>query len=240
MIGFRAALALADKRPDDVVRVYLAEDRVKPFSRLLERLAQRKIAYHIVGDEELDKVAGSMHHEGVCVMAKPRAAIDLEALITRTAAEKTTALVYLDKVENPNNVGAIVRVLAHFAAPALLYAAADPRTFRSSAVARTAEGGSEHVDLLEPLDPRFAITALKKKAKLTIIATSGYAETSLYDIEMPRRALFLFGAEADGLSEDLAALADHTVAIPGSGWVESLNVACAATAVLAEHARQHR
>lgn len=240
VIGFRAALALAERRPDDVVRGYLAEDRVRPFSRLLERLAARKIAYHVVGDEELDRVAGSMHHEGVCLMARPRPPATLAGLVKRARDEDPAAMVYLDRVENPNNVGAIVRVLAHFAAPALLYAAADPRTFRSSAVARTAEGGSEYVDLFEPPDPLAAIRALQDKAGLTVIATSGYAETSLYEIELPRRALFLFGAEAEGLSQPLLDAADHVVSIPGSGWVESLNVACAATAVLAEHARLHR
>jgi TrmH RNA methyltransferase len=234
VIGLRAAEALVAQRPDDVVRAYLHESLVRPFARALERWAALKIAYHVVDEVTLDRVSGSMHHEGICLLAKPRPPLsEAELLAGVTEDEAPLALLFLDQVDNPNNVGAIVRVAAHYGVPAVLYTATDPRTFSSSAVHRTAEGGAEHVALMEPADPRATLEALRA-AGLALIATSGRAAEALHDRPLPARAVFLLGSERDGLTPEVLALADRVVAIEGSGWIESLNVACATTAVLAE------
>lgn len=234
VIGLRAAEALVAARPDDVVRAYLHESLVRPFARALERWAALRIAYHVVDEVTLDRVSGSMHHEGICLLAKPRPPLTEPELLEGVRADDAPlALLFLDQVDNPNNVGAIVRVAAHYGVPAVLYTAVDPRTFSSSAVHRTAEGGAEHVALMEPADPRATLEALRAEG-LALIATSGHAAEALHDRPLPARAVFLLGSERDGLTPEVLALADRVVAIEGSGWVESLNVACATTAVLAE------
>ncbi len=238
VIGLRAAEALIAARPGDVVRAYLAEHLTRRFARAMEGWASRRIAYHLVDQETLDRVAGSMHHEGVCLLARPRPPLDADALVARAAATDPIPLLFLDQVDNPNNVGAIVRAAAHFGVPALMYSAADPRTFRSSAIHRTAEGGAEQVALVEPPDPLATLRALAD-AGLELVATAGDAPTSLYDAPLPRRAVFLLGSEHAGLSRPIRALARRVVAIPGTGWVESLNVACATSAILGEWWRQH-
>lgn len=238
VIGLRAAEALIAARPRDVVRAYLAEHLVRRFARAMEGWAAHRVAYHLVDEETLDRVAGSMHHEGVCLLARPRPPLDAEELVARAAATDPIPLLFLDQVDNPNNVGAIVRVAAHFGVPALMYSAIDPRTFRSSAIHRTAEGGAEQVALVEPADPLATLRALAD-AGLTLVATAGDAAQSIYEAPLPRRAVFLLGSEHDGLSHRVRDLAERVVAIPGTGWVESLNVACATAVVLGEWWRQH-
>src|SRR5688500_13168847 len=98
--GKNAVLALFDARPDDVRRAFVTERALGDLGPLLRELAKRRIAYRVVGDAELAKVAGAQHHEGVCLVAKPRAAPDDGAILRREGA-----IVFVDGVENPHNVG---------------------------------------------------------------------------------------------------------------------------------------
>ena len=78
-----------------------------------------------------------------------------------------------------------------------------------------------------------------KKAGFTTYATSSHKGVSLYEAPLAPRSVIMLGAERDGLSAKLMEGADALLMIPGSGQVESLNVASSAAVLLAEHWRQH-
>jgi len=234
--GRKACEALFAARPDAVQRAFFDEGTAGAFGELMRSLAQRRRPYRVVEPAELDKVAGTRHHEGVCLVADPieppRADAILEAL-----GERPARWVFMDGVSNPHNVGAILRVAAHFGESAVA-ALPDELPAISGAVARIAEGGAEHVPALRWPDPGRALERLADYGFATV-ATVVSGGTSLYEIELPRRVVFLLGAEREGVSEAALAAADLTVTIPGTGDVESLNVATAAAVLLAEHARLH-
>src|SRR5690606_37911850 len=118
--GRNACLALFARRPDDVRRVFVREDVARKIGEVLRELARRRLPYRIVSDEELAKVAGSQHHEGICFYARPLPAPDEAALLAPfRAGDRAGCLLYLDGVENPHNVGAILRTAAHFGCVAL-------------------------------------------------------------------------------------------------------------------------
>jgi TrmH RNA methyltransferase len=73
-----------------------------------------------------------------------------------------------------------------------------------------------------------------------IVATSSHTDRSIADAELPPRVVVMFGSEGEGLSARLAKKADLNLAIPGSGALESLNVACASSVVLWELWRRGR
>ena len=80
--------------------------------------------------------------------------------------------------------------------------------------------------------------ATLRAAGLTVLATAGDGEVGLYDAPVDGRTAWLFGNEAHGLPDDLAALADHRVSIPIHGRAESLNLSTAAALCLYESARR--
>jgi TrmH family RNA methyltransferase len=88
-------------------------------------------------------------------------------------------------------------------------------------------------------DPTALIEALRV-AGLQVLATTLDGELSLDDADLSRPTAWLFGAEAHGLSTDVAALADARVRIPMSGSAESLNVAAAASICLYQSSRALR
>ena len=196
-------------------------------------MARRRLPYRVVGDAELMKVAGSQHHEGMCVVVSPRRPLEEAAFFARLP--NVARMVYLDAVENPHNVGAVLRTAAHFGALALA-GSRDRLPTPSGATARVAEGGAEHVPMLRWADPLGSLAALAPR--FTLVATAHDASQSLYQADLPERCVFLLGAEGQGLSREVRALAKFAVAIPGTGAVESLNVSVAAAILLAEHYRR--
>jgi TrmH RNA methyltransferase len=226
--GRHAARALFERGADRVLRVYLVDELVRPFGDLLHACAARRRPYKVVEAVELERLTESRHHEGICIVAAPAPPRPLAELL---AAPGPAALVALAGVENPHNTGAILRTAAHFGARGVLVERAPKRL--PPVVYRTAQGAAEWVEVVATADLGAAL-AEARRAGFTICATSSHGGADLFAAEIPPRAVILLGAEDAGLSPALASAADLTLRIPGSGHVESLNVAASAAVLLGE------
>jgi TrmH RNA methyltransferase len=98
------------RRPDDVVRIAYARSARKPLAEALRMAARRRIAYQELDPEALAGLAEAEHHEGVCVLARPRPAPTLDAVAR--AQGPGGVLVALDGVNNTHNVVSILHSAA--------------------------------------------------------------------------------------------------------------------------------
>ena len=233
--GLNAVQAVFAHRPDAIRKVYLLESRIPQLQPLLAWCVKQRIGYRVVEEADLGKLAASSHHEGVVadvLRAEPQSLADwLQSL----PAGPVLAL-WLDGVGNPHNFGAILRSAAHFGVSAILQP--DDSTLAvSGAAARVAEGGAEHVPLLRMPERGEALAALRA-AGFTLAATVVRGGEDLFSTGLPQRLVYVMGAEGEGMDHDLVEACDLQLSIPGSGKVESLNVA-AATAVFLAHWRHH-
>lgn len=223
-------------RPDDIRRVYVTEAVLPRFKDVLKFCAERRLAYHVKTDEDLDQVAETVHHDGVLFLArrqKESRVADMLAWAERLKPGQRSLIVLLENVKNPHNLGAILRVCAHFGVPWVLRAGQTPAL--SPAAMRTAEGGAEHCSVVGTDDAGLDATLARLQALgFRLLATSSHATLALGREALPARAVVMFGSEGEGLTKGLMQRADDVVAIPGSGVLESLNVACAASVVLWE------
>ncbi len=229
--GKNACRALWRARPDDVRRVYVTEAQVALFGDVLKECARRRVAYHVKTDADLDQIAETVHHDGVLFLARalmPKRPADVIGWASRT--QGPAALVLLEGVKNPHNLGAILRVCAHFGVPFVL--AAGETAALSPAAMRTAEGGAEYCALV-PCGSGLELLETLRALGFVAVATSSHTNASVAD-GLPPRAVVMLGSEGEGLSQRLMARADVAVQIPGSGALESLNVACASSVVLWE------
>lgn len=236
--GENACRAVIALRPEDVLRVFLLESRVDAMRGELRALADRRLPYRVVPREELDRIAGGVHHEGVCVFARDLYPMGLAELERRVrATEGPLSLLYLDSVRNPHNLGAILRSAAHFGALAVLGPEKGSPEL-GPAASRVAEGAAEHVPIVRLADPERDLRRLGSSG-LSLVGTDSEASASIFDEALPARAVLLLGAEREGLSRRALARCDLVVRVPGTGAVQSLNVSAAAAVVLAEHRRQN-
>ncbi len=237
--GVHACLALFEKRPEDLIRVYLDESNLKMFKKVLKWCAEHKKAYHLIPASELDKVSDSVHHEGVCFLAKALPTLrETDVLSLLSNKNDKICLLYLDGVQNPHNVGSILRSAAHFGISYILGEKGKLPNLTPSAC-RIAKGGAEVVKLVILDRPEDTLKKLKKLG-FSFIGTSSHKGVSLYQFDFPSRSIIAMGGETMGLSPACVAVEDHQIEIPGTGEVESLNVSVATSLCLGEYYRQHQ
>ncbi|MDR1420782.1 MAG: RNA methyltransferase, partial [Treponema sp.] len=244
--GFNAVKAAADYHPEKINRLFLREDRLKFFSGLCGQLAERKRPYKFCEDEELERVCGSAHHQGVVAMIVEPVTEHLGREDLETwAREKKTGIV-LCSVGNDHNLGAIVRSAAFFDCSYVVIPADDPGACLSTSSYRVAEGGMEHVTIRRTEN---AAAFLKEAAPfLLTIGTDVRARRRIRDLpgivteakagktggpERPGMVLVL-GNEESGLPRAVKDACFVLLRIPGTGLMESLNVAQAAALFLHE------
>jgi TrmH family RNA methyltransferase len=142
-------------------------------------------------------------------------------------------LVMLDGIQDPGNVGTIIRSAAGAGADAVLLSAqcADPWSPRTL---RAAMGAHFALDIHAHCDLERAARAFEGR----VIATSGREGVAPHELRLTGRVALVFGSEGAGLSEPLTKAAHAVVSIPLAGGVESLNVGAAAAVILFERVRQ--
>jgi TrmH RNA methyltransferase len=234
--GLNACLALFARRAASVRKVWLLEDRIPELKAVLAYCVKNRLGYTIVEPEDLERLSGSAHHEGVVFGALPLAEWPLSTWLQELPKGPALAL-WLDGVGNPHNLGAILRSSAHFGVSGLLLSK-DSNLHLSGASARVAEGGAEFVPMVRLGRPENAFEQLRA-AGFTIAATVVRNGTSLFKAKLPERLVYILGAEQSGVDSVLAQASALRLAIPGRGAVESLNVASAASVLMAEWLRQH-
>jgi len=232
LYGWNAVQALFDKRPQALRKLYLAEALIPRLQPLLKWCVSNRVGYRVVEEGDLNKLAATTHHEGVVADVLRAPMLELGEWLDSLPAGKPVLALWLDGVGNPHNFGAILRSAAHFGVAGLLLPPGASLAL-SGAAARVAEGGAEAVPLVRlPALPQ-AMEALRG-AGFGLAATLVEGGDDLFATELPARLVYVMGAEGEGMDRDLAQACDQQVSIPGSGAVESLNVA-SATAVLLSH-----
>jgi RNA methyltransferase, TrmH family len=142
--------------------------------------------------------------------------------------------VLLDGVQDPGNVGSILRSAAA-AGIKKVYCSAGTAFCWSPKVLRAAMGAHFVLDIHENVD----LAPLVKASPIAVLATSGYARNKLYEVDLRRPVAWIFGHEGQGVADDLLSMATEQVVIPHLGQVESLNVAACAAVCFFEQLRQN-
>ena len=237
LYGLNAIRAVYARRPHAIRKVYLAEQRIPQLQPLLKWCVANRVGYRVVEDSDLQKLAASSHHEGVVAEVLREEPAPLTTWLRDLPAGPQCAL-WLDGVGNPHNLGAILRSAAHFGVSAILLPKHSTLAL-SGAAARVAEGGAEAVPFVRLGREDNAIAQLHG-AGFGLAATVVRGGAELFGHELPSRLVYVLGAEGEGMDPALVAACDLQLSIPGSGAVESLNVASATAVFLAEWARRVR
>jgi TrmH RNA methyltransferase len=221
--------ALFERDPRRVERLFF-EDRVKSeVGSFCRTLARARKPYRQVDQAELARVAGTLLHGGVVAIAAPQPLAEFDRSAVRIWAKNCKPLLILDGIGNPHNLGAIARSAAFFGIERMVLADRPEQALPSDASYRVAEGGLEHLDLHRAPLPA---TLIELRPAYRVIGTTlGHGRVPGRLESGPPVAL-VFGNEETGLGPATIAACDQIWSIPGSGRVQSLNVAAAAAILL--------
>lgn len=229
IVGRNACLALFQSRPADIQKVTISRKCRSHFPDLEEFCCQTNRPIKFSDDVELERIAAGKHHEGIAILAVPRRQLTLNEVLRA----KPAAALLLDGVGNPHNVGAIIRVCGFYGVTALFIAEHGAPQLSSAAI-RIAEGAAEFVGVVFVDSAATCLNRLTEEG-FTPVTTSPRAKLHLADLPRIQRPVYVFGAEGSGLSNDILKTGHHEVSLPGSGKVESLNVACSVAVVLSDY-----
>lgn len=152
---------------------------------------------------------------------------------TAVPAKLAQSAVLLDNLQDPGNLGSILRSAA---AAGIEYVFCSKGTVFawSPKVLRAGMGAHFVLEIVENAD----LPSILRNTDMPILATSSHAERRIYDIDLTQPVGWLFGHEGQGVSAELLDSATHKVSIPHLGRVESLNVAASAAVCFFEQVRQ--
>jgi len=226
--GIHAALALAKHRPKAIHRVHFLPENKKVLGPLFKATAAQKRPYRQGEANDLDKISGTVHHEGVVVVADPLPTYPVGP--RRTFLNESKRIIALDGVTNPHNVGAIIRSMAWFGCDALLVNNGHPSV--NPAAVRISQGGAETVPCIRTPKLMETIGWLREH-NFTVLAADQNGKKLTQDLRQIERLCLVLGSETRGLSQAVARACTQRISIPGTGAVESLNVSVAASVLMA-------
>lgn len=228
---------LIQARPKDVNVVYLAAGDTGAALRELFSLCRgRGIDVEERDRGELDALAGAeARHQGVVAIAGEYAYADLDQLLEDLEGQ-TTLLVVLDGVQDPRNLGAIVRSAQALGAHGVVIGK-DRAAPVTAVTVKAAAGATEHIPIARVTNISRALETLKERGVWTVgaVVTDGSAPEK---VDLTGPIALVLGAEGKGLRPLVERGCDHRVLIPMTGRVASLNVSVAAGILLNEARRQ--
>lgn len=230
--GLPAVRALFEHDPNRAERLFYDERMTPLVGGFCKILAARHKPYRKVSTEELTKIAGSPLHGGILAVTKPKPVHLFDPEEARLWARAGKPLLILDGIGNPHNLGAIARTMAFFGLERLVVSDHPGQALPSEAAFRVAEGGLEWLDLYRA--PKLPAVLKRLKAHYRIIGTALGAHRPLEQVlsKSDKPLAVILGNEEEGLPPATLAACDEVATIPGSGKVQSLNVAATAAILI--------
>lgn len=236
VFGRRAVLeALKGQRA--LNKILLQEDAAGgSLTEILAVARDQRVIVQKVPKAKMNEIVGERSHQGVIAYTSAKNYVDLEELIQKARAKKPGLLVVLDGIEDPHNLGSILRV-ADGAGAAGVIIPKRRAVALTGTVAKASAGALEHVDVARVSNIGQTLLRLKE-AGFWVIGTSPEAPQMYWQVDYTMPVAVVIGAEGAGISRLTAERCDVLVGLPMNGQVNSLNAGVATGILLYEIVRQ--
>jgi TrmH family RNA methyltransferase len=218
-----------------VVEVFATFAASEEYVALGKAVVEAGLPWQVADDDAVASLCGAVAPQGIVAVCR-YLDVPLEQLLDETPRP----LVVCADVRDPGNAGTVIRTADAAGASGVVLAGHSVDPYNDKTV-RATVGSLWHLPVALDSDPADVVRRARS-AGLTVLAADGAGERDLFEVEesglLDAPVAWLFGNEAWGLPDELAALADHRVAVPIHGRAESLNLATAAAVCLYSSARR--
>lgn len=238
LYGIHAVEEALVARSRSLDHVEVARERHDQRLQAVIDLARREgVSLRFVPREQLDRLARTKSHQGVVAVVAGKSYSPLDEILAHKKSEHSF-IVVLDGVEDPHNLGALIRTADGAGADGVVIperraAAVNPTVVKASA------GASEHVNIARVVNLARTLEQLKEH-NLWIVGLDERGDRSYDELDYRMDCAIVLGAEGYGLHDLVRKKCDYLVSIPMAGKVPSLNVSVAGAVVMYELARQRR
>lgn len=233
----RNAVMEAFRSGKTIDRVYVLKGcQDGPINSILREARKHDTLVNFVAKERLDQMSETGKHQGVIASAAAYAYAEVEDML-KLAEEKGEPpfLFLLDDIEDPHNLGAIIRT-ANLAGAHGVIIPKRRAVGLTATVARTSAGALNYTPVAKVTNLSATIEELKEKGLWFVCADMG--GTTMYDLNLTGPIGLVIGNEGDGVSRLVKEKCDFVVSIPMKGEIDSLNASVAAGVLAYEIVRQ--
>ncbi len=218
-----------------VAEVFATEQASEEYAALRKAVDDAGIPWQLAEDDAVGSLSGAVTPQGIVAVCR-FLDVELDAVLD---AESRTLVICAD-VRDPGNAGTVIRCADASGADAVVLAGNSVDPYNDKTV-RATVGSLWHLPI-SLYDDAADVVRRAQADGFVVLAADGAGDTDLFEAEesglLDGRVAWLFGNEAWGLPDELAALADHRVSIPIYGRAESLNLSTAAAVCLYAGARR--
>ncbi|MBI3448505.1 MAG: 23S rRNA (guanosine(2251)-2'-O)-methyltransferase RlmB [Acidobacteria bacterium] len=237
VVGIHAVLGAMAGGARTLNRILVEKGKGGPrFREIFDAAKRAGIPIEEVDRDRLDRLAGGSRHQGVAATAAAAAYTPLEEVVGACAPEGR--LILLDGVEDPRNLGAVIRTAAAVGARGVIVPEHRAAGL-SPGAARAAAGTLPKVPVARCRNAADLANELKEQG-FWVAGLDARGDAAWDEVEYPGRMALVIGGEAKGLRPRVRQFCDTVIAIPLAPGVESLNLSVAAAVVLYEALRQDR
>ena len=213
-----------------VLMVYLANGFSNP--EILSSVSENNAKVSYLSSHDLDNLCQGGVHQGIAAKVKDYEYWSLESLLAKAKKEGKPLIVILDGIEDPHNLGAILRCADVFKVTGVIIPRHNQVALNAT-VAKTSAGAINYVPVCLVTNLNQAISALKK-AGFWVVSSDGSAQMEYQNLEYDFNVALVIGSEGQGVSRLVLNNSDYIVKIPQYGHVNSLNASVATGILLAK------
>jgi 23S rRNA (guanosine2251-2'-O)-methyltransferase len=239
--GRQPVLDLVRTAPARCTKLVIANNVRPPFlDELTDAARAGRVVYQMAAPEALDALCPGVRHQGVACRVTEAKMLELEPFLEQLPLKAPALIVVLDHIEDPHNLGSIVRSAEAAGAVAVVF----PKrrsALPGGTVMKVSSGAALRVPMIPVVNVTRTVEELKNAGFWTVALENG-AEGSLWDDGegLPPRTALVVGAEDEGISRLVGEACDQLLRIPIQGKVGSLNAGVAAALGMFEWSRKHR
>jgi 23S rRNA (guanosine2251-2'-O)-methyltransferase len=230
------AIRSGSRRLDHVV--VARERRDERLEGLIQLCRSKGVRVSMESKEQLTRLAKTDAHQSVLAVVKQREFLSVEDLMAPKADGEYRFFLALDGVEDPHNLGALIRTADGAGADGVILPERRSAPVTGT-VAKTSAGASEHVRIARVTNLVRSLEQLKQK-NVWVLGLDERGTPDYMDFDFKTDCVLVLGREGAGLHDLVKKTCDHLLRIPMAGMVSSLNVSVAGAVVMYEAMRQRR
>lgn len=213
------------------LKIYLLDNFKN--KEVVQIIKKNNIETELITKERMNLlVPGAKTMQGICAEVKPFRTYDLNEFLSSIKTKEKSVILILDNLEDPHNLGAILRICDAFKVDGIIIKNAN-QTQLTPLVAKISTGAIFYVKVCIVSNLNNAISTLKSRG-FWIYAADGNGDMNYYDVEYPNKTALVIGSEGFGISNLVLKNSDIIVKIPMGGNVNSLNASNAASVILSQ------
>jgi len=235
--GMQPVIEALSDAPQSCIAIYTeSSPKEARFEHIRAAARKLKIPVNSAPDKKLKELVGDVNHQGVVALLKEFPYQDFTDWLGTLDLEQKPAVLLLDEIQDPHNLGAIIRSAAALGISGILLSK-DRQVQVNSTVFKTSAGSALKIPVIQIGNINQTLELMKQKG-FWIAGIDMYGEQTLWNEEFTTPMVFIIGNEGKGIGEKTLEKCDMRLSIPMSENVDSLNVSVAAALVSYEWARQ--